>query len=101
MNRYQEPKYKVQNGRIVNRQSGNVIPDDEPVIILRARDVYAAPLLRDYANKLPKGTHRQAIETRAQQFENWAADHPDRMKEPDTDIDEGWTTAGKMEIPPP
>jgi len=99
MNKYQEPKYKIQNGKLVNRQSGNVIPADEPVIVLRARDPYVAHLLRDYANALPSGTHKKAVQTRAAQFANWAEEHPDRMKEPDTEMDEGWTTAGKMEVP--
>jgi hypothetical protein len=80
--------------RLVNRQSGQPIPEDEPIIIFRARDVYAADVIEDYARKLPSGIHKIAVQMRANQFRNWAQMHKDRMKEPDTIIDGGWTTAG-------
>jgi len=38
--------------------------------------------------------HREAVFVRIVQFKNWAEMHPDRMKEPDSQQDEGWTSAG-------
>jgi len=94
---YQEPKYRIDGGQLVNRQSGCAIPEDEPVMIFRARDVFAASILEEYARKLPGGMHKEAASIRALQFRNWAEMHPDRMKMPDTEIDAGWTVAGKVD----
>jgi len=94
MNVYQEPKYKIVDGKLVNRQSGEAIPDDEPVFILRARDRHAFGLLQRYAGLAKDEKHREAVFVRIVQFKNWAEMHPDRMKEPDSQQDEGWTSAG-------
>lgn len=94
MNPYQEPKYEIKDGKIVNRQSGVAIPDDEPVFILRARDAYAARTVSYYANLSFNAEHAQAVKIRAAQFHNWAACNNIRMKLPDTQQDEGWTSAG-------
>jgi len=100
MNEYQEPKYKVDNGVLVNRQSGEAVPDDEPIFILRARDKKAAELLFGYAEKCLDKTHREAVRIRAHQFLNWAEKHPDRMKEPDTHLTTSWTSAGSPSFQP-
>lgn len=84
MNAKQEPKYKIVDGKIVNRASGEAIPDDEPVMIFRARDVHAAGMIRGYAGKVGDPEHRAVVLERAADFEQFAADHPERMKEPDT-----------------
>ncbi len=85
----QEPKYGVnENGKLVNRVSGEPIPDDEPVFILRARDVHAAIIIRDYAMYCADDEHREVVLGRWADFRRFAADHPDRMKEPDTEIEE-------------
>lgn len=109
MTPYQEPKYmiepvlnasgSVEGHRIVNRQSGEAIPDDEPLFILRARDSLALSALWVYLNSLPGGTslqrdHRKAVMTRIHQFLNWQANHKDRIRQPDTVMDSGWTTNG-------
>ena len=98
MNPYQEPKYEIKGGKLVNRQSGEAIPDDEPVFILRARDKHAAPTLIHYAANVEDREHREAARTRAAQFSNWAALHPTRVHEPDSQMNGGWTSAG---TPPP
>jgi hypothetical protein len=79
----QEPKYDVRDDRIVNRVTGEPIPDDEPVIF-RAKDRYAAHVLRLYVGECLNAEHRQAILHRAYDFERFAHAHPERMKEPDT-----------------
>lgn len=94
MNAYQEPKYEIKGGKLVNRQSGEAIPDDEPVFILRARDVHAAGAIMNYATMVKNREHKEAANMRAAQFNNWRSLHHDRMKEPDSDMDSGWTSSG-------
>jgi len=99
MNSYQEPKYQTKGDQIINRQSGDAIPEDEPIFILRARDRHAAGLLRLYATLCQDPVHQDAVFVRALQFHNWALSHPDRVREPNTSKDRGWTSQGIM--PPP
>lgn len=88
----QEPKYDVTDqGQLVNRASGQPIPDDEPVFIFRARDLFAAPALNAYLRALCAADseivghdHRHAIRNRVRDFERFAQQHPDRMKISDT-----------------
>lgn len=94
MTPYQEPKYKIDGNKIVNRQSGQAIPEDEPLFILRARDIHAAQTLMFYGAQITDPKHREAVHTRCAQFNNWAAVHRDRMKEPDTQMTFEWTSAG-------
>lgn len=100
MNSYQEPKYEIKDGKLWSRRSGEPIPDDEPIFILRAHDVYAAATIQAYAQKLPGGQHKNAVAIRAEQFQNWAMQHVDRMHEPDTKIDGNWTSAGNPSMAP-
>jgi hypothetical protein len=103
MNAYQEPKYLIGgDGKIYNRQSGTVIPDDEPIFILRARDSKAVRTLIAYNRIGIQGgdikehkKHAEAVEARIEQFTNWATAHPERMKNPDTTMDSGWSKQGK------
>lgn len=91
MNTTQEPKYKIVDGKLFNRQSDEQIPDDEPVFILRARDRHAAELLNQYRLLVLSPTdHWRAVSIRLEQFQRWAKDHPERMKEPDTQLTADW-----------
>lgn len=79
----QEPKYGVNDqGRLVNRETGSVIPDDEPVFILRARDVHAVDTLEFYFQQCQVEGHKQVVSNRIQQFYDFADKNPDRMREP-------------------
>jgi hypothetical protein len=81
----QEPKYTVDaDGRIVNRASGEAIPDDEPVFIFRARDWFALAALHHYVDLCGITSHRRAVEVRIQDFARFKMAHPERMKEPDS-----------------
>lgn len=82
----QEPKYTTgtKDGRITNRATGKPIPDDEPVFILRAKDVNALPALRGYILMLENIGHIAAVDKRIAAFEAFAAAHPERMTTPDT-----------------
>lgn len=92
-----EPKYDVDlgTGRIVNRASGNPIPDDEPIMVFRAQDHYVADMLAQYFFSLPGETasereHRLAVAKRLAQICEWQANNPLRVKTPDTVVDESW-----------
>lgn len=82
----QEPKYTVsqKDGRIVNRATGKPIPDDEPIFILRAKDMNATQALHAYWESLDDEAHAAEVEARMEAFDNFAAAHPERMKQPDT-----------------
>lgn len=81
----QEPKYGIKDNRLYNRSSGEVIPDDEPVFIFRAKDALALEALKRYINLFhPDKEHHKAISERIKDFEKFAGDHPERMKYPDT-----------------
>lgn len=81
----QEPKYTTdQEGRIINRATGQAIPDDEPVFIFRARDIHAVKALHAYLDACNDPAHIMAISARIVHFQEFQAAHPDRMKEPDS-----------------
>lgn len=87
----QEPKYsafcqccETHHSRIVNRATGEPIPDDEPVFILRARDRHAARALQAYADLCHDAEHVMIVQRRIRDFLDFDAMHPDRMKEPDS-----------------
>lgn len=81
----QEPKYSSDQGGIFNRQSGEYIPHDEPVFILRARDKHAVQTLQFYSDMAKDEHHRSVVDTRIEQFAAFKHGQPERMKEPDTD----------------
>jgi hypothetical protein len=83
--RSQEPKYTVgERGRLVNRDSGKPIPDEEPVFIFRAQDRWAAHALQAYALMVTDPQQRNVILERVADFEAYGFSYPDRLKEPDT-----------------
>ncbi len=80
-------KYGTTSSRhIVNLVSGQEIPEDEPLFLLRARDNNALSMLYAYleicthagCNDLHAAGIRQVIS----EFERFQSDHPERMKEP-------------------
>lgn len=86
-----EPKYHVTSeGKIANRQSGQVIPDDEPIFILRARDIHALAAINGYLQMPMDDEHRKAVSIRFKNFADFAEKHPERMKMPDTVITDDW-----------
>lgn len=85
MEKKQEPKYKITTrGKLANRDSGQVIPDDEPVMIFRARDKNAAPMIAYYAKLCADEHHKKVVKKRLHDFVDFIHAHPERMKEPDT-----------------
>lgn len=82
--RPQEPKYAIgERGRIVNRQTRKPIPDDEPVLILRAQDKLAIQALMAYRNAIAGvGLNPDSIGERILAFSAFAERNPERMKLP-------------------
>lgn len=66
----------------VNRVSGEAIPDDEPVIIFRARDKHALRVLYYYQQLCADEHHQRAIVDRINEFGIFARFNSERMKEP-------------------
>jgi hypothetical protein len=66
----------------VNRVSGEAIPDDEPVILFRARDRHTQALLNYYQSLVKDDHHWRAVQDRIEEFAEFRANHPERMKEP-------------------
>lgn len=82
MNEFQEPKYGVKDGKIINRATGQVIPDDEPIFIMRAKDKNAALTLTFYKKLCNSAEHKETVNHRLHQFVDFALEHPERMKDP-------------------
>lgn len=80
-----EPKYDIENGKIVNAVTREPIPDDEPIMIFRGKDVKARYAISAYMNNVENLRHWEAVGERFKDFSKFAMDHPDRMKEPDTE----------------
>lgn len=85
----QEPKYTVgtRDGRIVNRATGKPIPDQEPIFILRAKDVHATAALAAYLSAITAVTepaHVIEVQRRIDAFDAFAEAQPDLVKQPDT-----------------
>jgi hypothetical protein len=80
----QEPKYGIRDGRIINRQTGERIPDDEPIFVLRAKDRLAVRILTAYFSAIEDPEHARAVAARLEDFKRFSREHPERMKDPDT-----------------
>ena len=82
----QDPKYGIKNNKLVNMATGKPIPDDEPVMIFRAKDRKASDAIYDYVKKCENEEHRNAARDRWVEFRKFAENNPNQMKEPDTQI---------------
>ena len=78
-----ELKYEAVDGRLVNRVTGQAIPEDEPVFIFRAKDKMAAGAMAVYRGVLPFGEHRSNVDKVIEAFREFAENKPERMKNPD------------------
>lgn len=82
-----DPKFHIgQGGAIVKTSSDEVIPEDEPLLLLRARDHLALPLLWHYRelSRLDgcNDYHLAGVDDRIAAFERFKAEHPELMKQP-------------------
>lgn len=72
------------------------IPDDEPVVVFRARDVQTPSVLRQYLHFCGEGgspqRHLTLIEESITLFEKWQENNPDKVKIPDSERSREWMT---------
>jgi hypothetical protein len=92
----QDPKYAVEilhggnkdgtghrlTARLVNAETHEPIPEDEPVFLLRAKDIHAADTLLDYWEHLSDMKHMASVVDRLDEFREFAKKFPERMREP-------------------
>ncbi len=78
-------KFSIEGDHIINTVSGEPIPEDEPLFLLRARDGHAYATLYHYLC-LCRGDcndlHLHGIEQTIRKFIDFANAHPERMKQP-------------------
>lgn len=87
LSKNQSPKYTTDGFSIINRESGKPIPQDEPILILRAQDRYAADNINYMINCADRGSdHEAVLKERLKHFQKFRDDHPERMKEPDSSL---------------
>jgi hypothetical protein len=81
-----DPKYHIENETIIKTTNGVPIPDDEPLILFRARDRLAIPLLRIYRElcEMDGCTQCQidACSMRIHDFQAFRDSHPEAIKQP-------------------
>jgi hypothetical protein len=70
------------------------IPDDEPVIVFRARDKMVAPMLKFYlelcATNSSPPRHLSLIQRAAAEIARWQSEHPDQVRQPDSERSRAW-----------
>ena len=80
----QDPKYGIKENRLVNLETSEPIPHDEPIFIFRAQDAHLLPTLADYRMRCNNDDHVKAIEQREEGIWDWQRRNIGRLKEPDT-----------------
>ena len=81
-----DPKFHIEGEQIIKTSNGEPIPDDEPLILVRARDNLAVPMLKAYLHLSAKagctGYQILGVAERISVFERFAYHNPGRMKQP-------------------
>jgi hypothetical protein len=78
-------KFSTDGMKIFNTVSGEAIPDDEPLFLLRARDAYAIVAINAYqtaTDDVCNELHRAGVQQVREKFCQFAVYHPERMKQP-------------------
>lgn len=73
-----ERKYEIRSA--VSRRTNMPIPEDEPVFLFRAEDLYAVAVLKAYHGMCLQAEHKEAIRQRIHDFDLWRRVNP--PKEP-------------------
>ena len=81
----QERKYDVVDGKIVNRATGKAIPDDEPIMIFRAKDLKATCAMIAYRDVCTDPIHKDVVQGRIDDFRAFKRAKPELCREPDSD----------------
>lgn len=81
-----DTKYHIENDTIVKTGNGVPIPEDEPLILFRAKDRLALPMLYAYreicAADRCTDFHMRGLNELITRFEEFRVAHPERMKQP-------------------
>lgn len=96
----QDPKYSIRNNRLINAERNEDIPLDEPGFWIRARDLHGEAGVHGYAMIVGRAAadgdvpvaHLHAVRRRVEDFAEFRKNHPERMKQPDTDPPKGQET---------
>lgn len=79
-------KFHVEGSRIVKTPNGEVLPEDEPLFLFRARDYLAAAALTFYLEQGIKDGcteyWEKGVRKELRRFLQFAKRHPERMKQP-------------------
>lgn len=79
---------KYQTSGDITKLDGTPVPEDEPLILFRAKDNQLVAMLDYYkklctdAGSLPK--HMELLQKRIDEIKKWQAEHPERMNVPGT-----------------
>lgn len=86
MPRQIDPKYSITGDLEIVNLTGVPIPDDEPLILFRARDRNALKMLYFYRRLCEADGctdfHMTGTWNRIEAFEKFREEHPERMKQP-------------------
>jgi len=78
-----ERKYKIEFNRLVSRTTGEPLPEDEPLFILRAQDKNALATLMAYHMICNNLQHKAEVKKSIDDFKEFRDKFPERIKEPD------------------
>ena len=84
--RYIDKKFHIKSGQIFKTSNGEIVPEDEPLFLFRARDhlailglqAYRALCIEDNCTEY----HLKMLDEQIQIFQAFANMHPKRMKQP-------------------
>lgn len=77
-----ERKYGIENNHLINKRTGNPVPDDEPLFIFRAQDQKALCALTAYCAVVDDLEQRQSVAASIEDFRVFQMRNPERIKEP-------------------
>ena len=77
-----ERKYKIEDNKLVKRNSGAPIPLDEPVFIFRAKDLKALAALIAYNMILDNLEQKASVMKSINDFRQFQEKYPEKMAEP-------------------
>lgn len=83
LRRSQETKYTIgRTGRLVHRETGQAIPDEEPVMVFRGKDRRAVDAIAAYLLVIQDPAHRAKVEALLRRFQGYAEAYPRLVREP-------------------
>jgi len=81
-----DDKFHIEGDQIIKTSSGEIIPEDEPLLLFRARDYLALPLIEHYKKLCVidgcNDYQLEGINKCIQRFEQFAKENPNKMKQP-------------------